>query len=386
MIGLRGCIHMRYTLTKNQLALTTCEHKHFYLQWGTGKGKTLGALSWWIGKNYLSPLLIVGPASKMSGTRDWQETTGYLAYYTSYESFNKVVSMMPKPPKAIIFDEAHKIKNYKTKTWKTIEPYAKNAETLWLSATPMNSGLWERYTFLSLILGVSPRVLDSKNTIWERAKFITPHQVFERIGYRNDYKDILSKHSSVDLEPVEDVELNVEHLDFIETNIVRDLRIAPQKLLSKFRLGHLNIRSKRLSLIHQQQSKQKLDFIKSLDNKYVVIFTRFKSDIEFLKNELVDCGIIDGSSKETDYRKHKYLLVNIQAGNAGIELNHSDVAIYYKPPVAPIEYIQSLGRLVRTNQEHKFVSYYILTQGVLERKTYQNLLKNKKTVEEELIE
>ena len=53
------------------------------------------------------------------------------------------------------------------------------------------------------------------------------------------------------------------------------------------------------------------------------------------------------------------LLVNIAAGNAGVDLTKSSIAIYYTQGYSRTDYIQSLARIRRPNRPNP-VTYYHL--------------------------
>jgi hypothetical protein len=159
-------------------------------------GKTHGAYGRWLAMGAKEPLLIIGPSSKMEHTNDWQKITGYKAYYCSYHhlTLDKMFKIIGQPGH-IIMDECHEIKNYKSKSFKKLEPYLRKAQTTWLSATPQAIGPIDLYPYYSIVENVSPTQLDRTNSIYaNKIAYVNGPIVRTRIGYHNDLKNWFKKH------------------------------------------------------------------------------------------------------------------------------------------------------------------------------------------------
>lgn len=106
-----------------------------------------------------------------------------------------------------------------------------------------------------------------------------------------------------------------------------------------------------------------LDIVDSLGGQPFVVFTQFREDIELLQKALkVSTLRLQGGRDEHQiWQKDNTqgLLVNIAAGNAGVDLTKAAVALYYTTGYSRNDYTQSLARIRRPNRPVPVTYYHI---------------------------
>ena len=119
-----------------------------------------------------------------------------------------------------------------------------------------------------------------------------------------------------------------------------------------------------------QNTKAKLDWLKDISEEYeqdgMIIFYNTSSELESLKTLFKDAGEINGQ-KHVNHNKG-VLLVQIQAGGAGLTLNEYQHAIWYSLPYGFIDFDQSKYRNYRINQTKKVTRDYLIVNGTIDDK------------------
>ena len=322
-----------------------------------------------------SGILIIAPKQKIDAG-DWQDLDFKDAIYINNHYTNiKKVFEMSKVINHIIIDEAHLLKNFKTKGWiyleKIIQKY--KPSTTWLSATPTSRGLIDYYPFLSTLLSIdfnkeiTTAGLDKKISIYEKQKFnYADYPIKTLVGYRNEdkFKKIIKIFSFEKLEMPKDYEVKSEVVNFKQPkdiNVIRKTNIFEGEVIES--------PVKKWNIIRRINNKEKIDFIKRLEHRNIIIFTNYKSEVEFLKENLENYGIIDGSNKIdlTDKEKYKYIIVNYKSGSAALNLQHATCCIHYSPTCNYTDHIQSLGRIDRVGQKASAIEIFTFCQSYIDR-------------------
>lgn len=111
------------------------EKRRAYLGDTRGAGKTISALA--AAREVGRPTLVVAPKAVLGM---WQEAARSWApevpvYVVNYE---RLLREDPPPHEVLIFDEAHRLRNRKTKTWRRAAELSRRAQYVWLlSGTPV---------------------------------------------------------------------------------------------------------------------------------------------------------------------------------------------------------------------------------------------------------
>jgi superfamily II DNA or RNA helicase len=130
-----------------------------------------------------------------------------------------------------------------------------------------------------------------------------------------------------------------------------------------------------LSGIHKDEvvhKSPKIDVLLELiDNpEPVVSFTRYSKEVQELKKYIPDALCLTGDIKEHERwmkGEGRVLIVNINAGGAGVELHRANVAIYYSHTPDAQLYTQSTGRLARPDSKaDKVTLYHLLPENTIE--------------------
>jgi SNF2 family DNA or RNA helicase len=127
-------------------------------------------------------------------------------------------------------------------------------------------------------------------------------------------------------------------------------------------------------------------------NEPLVIFTRFKRDIDIIKNAIKEpvhllTGDIDthNSWRNGDGR---ILIANISAGSEGVRLERARHLIFWSVGYSNTEFQQAKARIIRAGQKAKTCFlHYIVSGGTIDEKIYNKLAaknENKITLDEKI--
>jgi SNF2 family DNA or RNA helicase len=143
----------------------------------------------------------------------------------------------------------------------------------------------------------------------------------------------------------------------------------------------------------------------------VVIFARFRSDIDFCHQAIEEADYNQETGEKKSFRKYEIsgsandyhawkaaaaawnadtngkatppaLVVQLQSGSEGISLVEASTAIYYSLTPRLIEFDQSRARLHRPGQKNAVTYIYLTVKGTVDQKVLASLLKRKDAIEE----
>jgi len=138
----------------------------------TGLGKTFVALATAAG---VERTLIIGPASLAESWRRAMGRTGVTARFISLEKLSRGTSGPGDTPELVIVDEAHHLRNPRTKCYAAVAALCGRADVLLLSATPLQNRRADLIAQLALFLGdAAARATDA-----ELAQFIVRRRADE---------------------------------------------------------------------------------------------------------------------------------------------------------------------------------------------------------------
>ena len=116
----------------------------------TGLGKTFVALAVAGG---VERILIVAPASLRDGWRRSAALAGIQASFVSLERLSRGMASPMRDPELVIVDEAHHLRNARTKRYSAVAALCDRARVLLLSATPLQNRRNDLVAQLALFLG-----------------------------------------------------------------------------------------------------------------------------------------------------------------------------------------------------------------------------------------
>lgn len=336
---------------------------------------------------------------------DWEESDLVIASLDTAKSSKNEKAVKNIKYDLLIVDEAHKLKNRKTKNWNFVNDI-NTKYLLMLTATPIQNDLIELFNLIAILRpGHLSTVQKFKEEfLAERDKRLPKNSIklremLSEIMIRHRRSDTLIKfpqrfvHThSIELNP-DEAELYQELTEFIRRRyytlpthknprgINRLTLILLQKLMgsstqalaralrkmiaSNSYKDDFDHSLKRLLNLAENVDKSKkaqvmMEIIKSLDEK-VIIFTQFRGTQDFivdmLRKEGYSVAVFNGQLSQADkdkcieeFRNKKQILVSTESGGEGRNLQFCQVLINYDLPWNPMRIEQRIGRIHRLGQ------------------------------------
>jgi superfamily II DNA or RNA helicase len=392
---------------------------------GTGAGKTFIALA--VLKAAELPFIVISPKPVLS---QWEEVceifklkpllvinyegikTGKTKYYKSLPEGqeNRSKSNMEwKVPAGtvIIFDEAHKTKNYKTANSKIlIDAVNQGLSTYLMSATIGENPLKlyatgralnlfrdeKEYFRWAFALGVQKGEwggLEYKGSIDDMKKI--NQQIFGSGRGVQVPREVLTAKLPSEQRIVKIMKFdNQAKIEKVYEDLEAEFAsIEDGEKQAKAMKNHLGIRIK---------ARQKVELLKSADmiemaedfveeGNSVVIVVNYSATIDYLSEKLKTKCIIDGrytgqrdqNKKDFNEDKERIILVNIAAGGTGLSL-HDTHGKYPRislinPSDSAQELVQALGRIVRTGGASRCTQYILFAKNTVEEAIGNNVKK-----------
>ncbi|MBC5637194.1 DEAD/DEAH box helicase [Ornithinibacillus sp. BX22] len=305
----------------------------------------------------------------------------------------------------ILIDEAHKIKNHKTKNYEFVRELRKKY-CLLLTATPVQNQLIEIFNLVSILkpghLGNYESFLEKYGR--DRKKLnqdVYLKQLVQKVMVRNTRKDTKLDHAKrhietiwVDFTPEEyDVYNELDHTfqpfsSFSKITFLRELcssREACYLSLQKFVNDEESqgreilkpIIDKIGQLPHHAKAHKVVELMKQIGDEKVIIFTEYRASQLYLQWFLQQHGITSvpfrGGFKrgKKDWMKQLFqdkaqVLIATEAGGEGINLQFCHYMINYDLPWNPMRLEQRIGRIHRYGQEKDVHIYNFAIRNTLE--------------------
>ncbi|WP_042145910.1 DEAD/DEAH box helicase [Paucisalibacillus sp. EB02] len=305
----------------------------------------------------------------------------------------------------ILIDEAHKIKNHKTKNFEFVRALKKKY-CLLLTATPVQNQLIEIFNLVSIL---KPGHLGNYESFLEKygkdRKKINQDaflkQLVQKVMVRNTRKDTSLDNSKRHIETVwvdfspEEYKVYKE-LDktfqpfstFSKITFLRELcssREACFLSLQKFVNDENNHGREVLQPIidqigqlpHHAKAQKVVELLKNIGDEKVIIFTEYRASQLYLQWYLQQHGITSvpfrGGFKrgKKDWMKQLFkdkaqVLIATEAGGEGINLQFCNYMINYDLPWNPMRLEQRIGRIHRYGQENDVHIYNFAIRNTLE--------------------
>lgn len=398
-----------------------------------GLGKTIEAgliLKEYMIRGLVKKVLILVPASLVSQWAAELTSKFYIpavAQKKSYvwEQFDVVVSSIDtakrNPHRDIIFqqdydliiiDEAHKLKNNKTKNYEFVQNLKKKF-CLLLTATPIQNRISEIFNLVSLL---KPGHLGSETLFYEKYKRDSRslnddehlRELVNKVMIRNRRADtgIEWTKRHVETIPIEFTKEERELYDAVSSlrrednwmatsafsvmtlqreacssreSVFVTLRNMLQKQESPnpfFQKQIEGLIEKVQAIQTNSKAEKALELIKKIDDK-VIIFTEYRATQMYLQWFLKQNGISSvpfrGGFKRGKkdwmrelFQKHAQVLIATEAGGEGINLQFCNHIINFDLPWNPMRLEQRIGRIHRLGQEKDVIIYNFATKDTVE--------------------
>jgi len=326
----------------------------------------------------------------------------------------------------IIVDEAHHLRNRNTKTWQLVNSLKKRYILL-LTATPMQNGLSDLYSLVTLLRpGYLKSFSDFRKSFVSAKNPTEPRntqqlrRLLQEVMTRNKRSHtnlILSRRHARTIE----VELDGDELDFYRrvTHLVRRglFRQAPggKSLIDAFTLQLLQLEAgssvpaalptlKKIACrdlprayldelarvielgsslsggyaMKSRKADAVLGILESYDGK-LIVFTRFRETQDFLRSYLerrgIETAVFHGGlrrlEKEAEVERFRQspscrVLLSSESGGEGRNLQFCRALVNYDLPWNPMRIEQRIGRIHRLGQEHDVHIFNLSASGTAE--------------------
>jgi SNF2 family DNA or RNA helicase len=138
----------------------------------------------------------------------------------------------------------------------------------------------------------------------------------------------------------------------------------------------------------------KIDAVKDIiegTDESIIIWTRFKAEVEMLRSELLkdyNPAILIGETKNREEELKRFksggtriLLGTAETGGYGLTLTEASIMIYYSLTTKGEAIYQSEGRIYRLGTKKPPIYYYLVIGGSIDKFIYNLIMKKKQLLE-----
>ncbi|MFS0787251.1 SNF2-related protein [Shouchella sp. 1P09AA] len=316
--------------------------------------------------------------------------------------------VLEQPYDMVIIDEAHKLKNPKTKNYEFIR-LLKKKYCLLLTATPVQNKLEEIFNLVSLLKPGHLGNIESFDKAFRADKRSAKNDeqlrsLVQQVMVRNRREDtgiewtkrvvqtIPIEFSNSERQFYEKLEHNQAGLNhFTLLTLKRELCSSREAVFMTLKntiekaQENGNDPSNAVALLNEAatieghaKAEKALELIQSIDDK-VIIFTEYRATQMYLqwffKQHNISSVPFRGGFKRGKkdwmrelFRNHAQVLIATEAGGEGINLQFCHHIINYDLPWNPMRIEQRIGRLHRLGQQHDVQIYNFAVQETIEQK------------------
>ena len=125
----------------------------------------------------------------------------------------------------------------------------------------------------------------------------------------------------------------------------------------------------------------------------IVVYCTFRASIDRCERIGKKAGrkvaVFDGRSKTNTWEKFRdgkadMLVVQFQRGAEGLNLQRSNIMVYFEPTTSALKFEQASGRIYRPGQDKKCIYYFLTTPKTIESKVFETV-KNGVDVTEDMM-
>ena len=395
-----------------------------------GLGKTIEAgliLKEYLIRGLVKKALILAPASLIN---QWIEELNYkfyipaIPYKKNYvlDNYSVVVMSMDTAKKSphkeaiisqdydmIIIDEAHKLKNHKTKNYEFVQSLKKKF-CLLLTATPIQNNVFELFYLISLLKRVPLLHYESFQSSfsaskhdWEQDEYLK--ELVNQVMVRNRRQDTGIEWTNRQVQTIP-IQFTKEENEVYE--LIKELKnVSPvfksafsmitlqKEMCSSKEATYLTLNKMRqecteteeinfvegiiqrlMKLEINSKAEKAYEIISNADDK-VIIFTEYRASQAYLQWFLSSKGItsvlFNGKFKKSKrdwmkqlFRDQAQVLIATESGGEGINLQFCHHVINYDLPWNPMKLEQRIGRVHRLGQEHDVHIYNLAIKDTIE--------------------
>lgn len=309
----------------------------------------------------------------------------------------------------VIIDEAHKLKNHRTKNYEFVQ-HLKKKFCLLLTATPIQNDVFELFYLITLLKPGHLGNYETFQSAFSASKHNVEHEEFLRelvnqVMVRNTreatgikwpdrhveiipicfspeerelYQMIatLKEHSAVFSDAFSVITLQREMCSSKEAVLYTLLNMR-EKCTSSDDLTVIDrIVMKLQALQMNSKAEQALELIQKANDK-VIIFTEYRATQAYLQAYLYEKGItsvlFNGkfSKSKRDWMKHLFqqnaqVLIATESGSEGINLQFCNYVINYDLPWNPMKLEQRIGRVHRLGQQKDVHIYNLAVEDTID--------------------
>lgn len=293
----------------------------------------------------------------------------------SYETLRADVALFDFEYDVLIVDEAHRLRNHKTKQSKALYEIATKASSVFaLTGTPAVNHPSDVYGILKLLRPTKYKSYwnfidryfgSTVNRFGRDILGLKPHMMEEftdilnTISVQRKRNDVMKWIPPVTFRTIP-LELSATqskyYSDLVQTYRY-DTNVVPNEIALLTRLRQVCLDT---GLITESDSSPKGDFIKeylSDNDESVIIFSSFTSFLKRLHDELPESVLLTGEQSQAEKQaavdkiqsgEAKVLLANIVAGGLGWTLDKADTIIFTDKSFNPIDNEQAQDRFIPT--------------------------------------
>ncbi|KOR63507.1 DEAD/DEAH box helicase [Clostridium botulinum] len=293
----------------------------------------------------------------------------------------------------LMLDESSLIKNISSKRTKFIlKLNFKNV--ILLSGTPVGGKYEELYSQIRLLGWNISKKLFYQNYIVTRKIDICGFKVEKVVGYKNieNLKSKLRKHGAIfmktdevfTLPEIREIEIKIKPIkEYKHFKKHRLIEIDGKEIVGDTALTAMLGERQLASMYNQHKYDELKAILESTENR-VIIFYNFTHEVQKivdLCNKLEKpISIVNGKQRNlNNYEEHSnsITLIQYQAGAMGLNLQKSNIMIYFSLPLSSDLFEQSKKRIHRIGQKNNCIYYRLITDGSIDEKIYQTLLQRK---------
>ena len=309
----------------------------------------------------------------------------------------------------IIIDEAHKLKNHKTKSYEFVQNLKKKF-CLLLTATPIQNDVFELFYLISLLKPGHLGNYETFQSSFSASKHKVEHdeylkelvnQVMVRnrrqdtgIEWTNRHVQILPIDFTTEEKEVYDLISNLKNVSpvfsdaFSMITLQREMcssKEATNLTLTKMRekcirsedVSYMDEIIRKLMRLEINSKAEKAYEIIAQANDKVIIFTEYRASQTYLQEYLHSKGItsvlFNGQFNKNKrewmkqlFKEKAQVLIATESGSEGINLQFCHHVINYDLPWNPMKLEQRIGRVHRLGQEHDVHIYNLAIQNTIE--------------------
>lgn len=340
-----------------------------------GTGKTPTAIAHY--KKFFNgkKVLVVAPkAVELSGS--WQETFEEMGVDKSLVKVIrtdevKKVDLQDVKDAFVIVDEAHKFKGMNSQRTKSLHKIIKVSDGfIMLTGTPVDGKLDNLESYAIAFGHVKTRKQFKELYMVQKTLPYRPFPFWE-VGKNKDKLVSWFEIITSDVVTIDDI---AELPEYIENVVHFKRETEYRKSLASYKKDDAIIfetpQQRHWWQRQNQNTKAKIDWLKDIAEEYeqdgMIIFYNTSSELNALKETFKCAGEINGQA-HTNHHKG-VLLVQIQAGGAGLTLNEYKHVIWYSLPYSYTDFDQSKYRNYRINQDSKITRDFLVVDKTIDEK------------------